>query len=56
MAPIAERAHSIAVSAPCGVLIAALMITGCATSGNPDVMNQERVAQIQVGQSTRTAI
>jgi outer membrane protein assembly factor BamE (lipoprotein component of BamABCDE complex) len=35
------------------MLIAALMITGCATSGNPEVVDQEKVSQIQVGKSTQ---
>src|SRR5687768_5218005 len=53
---MATSMATFAISAPCGVLIAVLMITGCATSGNPEVVNQEKVSQIQVGKSNQESV
>ncbi len=47
---------TVSVSASWGVLIAVLMITACATSGNPEVINQAKVSQIEIGKSTQESV
>ena len=50
------RFHSTAFSFPWGLLIAALIATGCATKGHPVVVNQEQVSQLQIGKSSQETV
>ena len=43
----------LSASFPWGVLIAVLMVVSCATSGNPSVMNEDKIALVLIGQSTK---